>query len=248
MNQGIPGGSVGPQPDMGLPYGGQGAGQQSLYSLNPSMSQMMQQVGGGYGGPQGMMMNSMSQQPLKGPPKAQAQRLGGYGSMQPGPGQQPPHPRLAKQHFPGHPQGHPQAMGQGQPMDPRAMNPAAGMAGPMIAPHMAGPGQPRTNQPRPMVMPGQGVMGQGVPNMGAFGQGPAMGVGPGGGGGYVGQGGVGVGGQPQGYQRTSSQDLSSYGYVGGQVAPSGGGFGLADGTGSDLDSSDGWMEEFFPNQ
>ncbi|XP_070998610.1 mastermind-like protein 3 [Oncorhynchus clarkii lewisi] len=340
MNQGIPGGSVGPQPDMGLPYGGQGAGQQSLYSLNPSMSQMMQHQnqsvqasmglppghnpvtrvqrqagggvggGGGYGGPQGMMINSMSQQPLEGPPKAQAQRLqgmlgigggpggggpqggmggwppqqgqslqgmggpggvggpgrttgdmvgfgsaqGGYGSMQPGPGQQPPHPRLAKQHFPGHPQGHPQAMGQGQPMDPRAMNPAAGMAGPMDpramnpAAGMAGPGQPRTNQPRPMVMPGQGVMGQGVPNMGAFGQGPAMGVGPGGGGGYVGQGGVGVGGQPQGYQRTSSQDLSSYGYVGGQVAPSGGGFGLADGTGADLDSSDGWMEEFFPNQ
>ncbi|KAL1023863.1 hypothetical protein UPYG_G00047470 [Umbra pygmaea] len=332
MNQGVPGSSVGPQPDMGLPYGGQGPGQQSLYGLNPSMSQIMQQQsqsiqtsmalppghntatqiqrqagggpgvagnGGGYGGPQGMMM--MSQQPLKGPPSAKAQRLqsmlgggggtggpqgpmggwppqqgqtlqgmggvpsgvggpgrttgdmvgfgpaqGGYGSMQPGgPGQQPP--RLGKQHFPGHPQGHPQALGQ--PMDPRAMNPAAGMAGPMMAgPHMAGPGQPRTNQPRPMVMPGQGVMGQGVPGMGAFGQGPggqAMGVGPGGtgGGGYVGQG---VGGQPQAYQRTSSQDLSSYGY--GQGAASGGGFGLADGTGADLDSSDGWMEEFFPNQ
>uniref|UniRef100_A0A4W6DFS9 Mastermind-like transcriptional coactivator 3 n=1 Tax=Lates calcarifer TaxID=8187 RepID=A0A4W6DFS9_LATCA len=127
------GGSVGPQTDMGLPYGNQGSNQGSLYGLNPSMSQMIHQqqhqsqsvqasmglppqhnpaggpprqagagpgVGGmpggpagggagGYGG-QGMLMNSMTQQPLKGPPnaKAQAQRLqsmlgagGGGGGM-----------------------------------------------------------------------------------------------------------------------------------------------------------------------
>ncbi|KAF7663153.1 hypothetical protein LDENG_00216810, partial [Lucifuga dentata] len=125
-------GSVGPQTDMGLPYGSQGSNQGSLYGLNPSMSQMIHQqqhqsqsvqasmglppqhnpaggpprqagagpgVGGmpggpggggaGYGG-QGMLMNSMGQQPLKGPPnaKAQAQRLqsmlgagGGGGGM-----------------------------------------------------------------------------------------------------------------------------------------------------------------------
>uniref|UniRef100_UPI003AACF361 mastermind-like protein 3 n=1 Tax=Centroberyx gerrardi TaxID=166262 RepID=UPI003AACF361 len=326
------GGSVGPQPDMGLPYGSQGSNQGSLYGLNPSMSQMIHQqqhqsqsvqapmglppqhnpaagpprqagagpgVGGmpggtggggagGYGG-QGMLMNSMSQQALKGPPnaKAQAQRLqsmlgaggggGGMGGggwpqqqgqslqamgggvgrttgggggdmvgfssaqgygMQPG---QPP--RMAKQHF----QGPGQAMSQG--MDPRVGNPAAGMGGPIMGPHMGG--QPRTNQPRPMVMNqgmNQGVMGQGMTGMGGFGPGPGgPGIGAGGGGGGpYGPGGVGVGGQPQGYQRTANQDMSSYGYGGG---PSGGGaFGLGDGSGAELDSSDGWMEEFFPSQ
>ncbi|XP_063332974.1 mastermind-like protein 3 [Pelmatolapia mariae] len=239
---------------------------------------------GGYGG-QGMLMNSMTQQPLKGPPnaKAQTQRLqsmlggggggmaasgwpqqqgqslqamgGGVGrttgggggdmvgfssaqgyGMQPG---QPP--RMAKQHF----QGPGQGMGQG--MDPRLGNPAAGMAGPMMGPHMGG--QPRTNQPRPMVMNqgmNQGVMGQGITGMGGFVPGPGgpgLGASGGGGGGSYGPGAVGVGGQPQGYQRTANQDMSSYGYGGG---PSGGGaFGLGDGSGAELDSSDGWMEEFF---
>ncbi|XP_074484796.1 mastermind-like protein 3 [Sebastes fasciatus] len=241
---------------------------------------------GGYGG-QGMLMNSMTQQPLKGPPKAQAQRLqsmlgagGGGGGMAAGgwpqqqgqslqamgggvvrttggaggdmvgfssaqgygmqPGQPP---RMAKQHF----QGPSQGMSQG--MDPRVGNPAAGMGGPMMGPHMGG--QPRTNQPRPMVMNqgmNQGVMGQGMSGMGGFGQGPGgpgLGSGGGGGGPY-GPGGVGVGGQPPGYQRTANQDMSSYGYGGG---PSGGGaFGLGDGSGAELDSSDGWMEEFFPSQ
>lgn len=327
------GGSVGPQTDMGLPYGNQGSSQGSLYGINPSMSQMIHQqqqqhqsqsvqaslglppqhnpaggptrqagagpgVGGmpggpggggagGYGG-QGMLMNSMAQQPLKGPPKAQAQRLqsmlgagggggggmagggwpqqqgqslqamgGGVGrttgggggdmvgfssaqgyGMQPG---QPP--RMAKQHF----QGPGQGMNQG--MDPRVVNPAASMGGPMMAPHMGG--QPRTNQPRPMVMNqgmNQGVMGQGMSGMGGFGPGPGgPGIGAGGGGGGpYGPGGVGVGGQPPGYQRTANQDMSSYGYGGG---PSGGGaFGLGDGSGAELDSSDGWMDEFFPSQ
>ncbi|XP_041838311.1 mastermind-like protein 3 isoform X2 [Melanotaenia boesemani] len=323
------GGSVGPQPDMGLPYGTQGSNQSSLYGLNPSMSQMIHQqqhqsqsvqasmglppqhnpaggpprqagagpgVGGmpggpggggagGYGG-QGMLMNSMTQQTLKGPPnaKVQAQRLqnmlgagGGGGGMAAGgwpqqqgqslqamgggvgrttgggggdmvgfssaqgygmqPGQPP---RMAKQHFPGPGQ----AMSQG--MDPRVGNPAAGMGGPMMGPHMGG--QPRTNQPRPMVMNqgmNQGVMGQGMSGMGGFGPGPGgPGIGAGGGGG--GPYGPGVGGQSQGYQRTANQDMSSYGYGGG---PSGGGaFGLGDGSGPELDSSDGWMEEFFPSQ
>ncbi|KAK1791913.1 hypothetical protein P4O66_013895, partial [Electrophorus voltai] len=133
--------------------------------------------------------------------------------------------RMPKQHFG-------QAVGGQGMVDPRAMNPAA-MAVPMM-PHMAS--QPRTNQPRGIVMPG---MGQGVPSMTAFGQSSAQamgGAGPGGGA-YM------SGGQQQGYQRTSSQDLS-YGY-GGQ-AGSGVSFGLSDG--AELDSTDGWMEEFFPSQ
>nr|XP_040042529.1 LOW QUALITY PROTEIN: mastermind-like protein 3 [Gasterosteus aculeatus aculeatus] len=242
---------------------------------------------GGYGAP-GMLMNSMTQQPLKGPPsaKAQSQRLqsmlgagGGGGAMAAGGwpqqqqgqslqvmgggigrttgggggdlvgfsstqgyGMQPgPPPRMAKQHF----QGPGQGMSQG--MDPRVGNPQAGMGGPMMGPHMGG--QPRTNQPRPMVMNqgmNQGMMGQGMTGMGVFGPGPGgPGIGAGGGGPY-GPGGVGVGGQPPGYQRTANQDMSSYGYGGG---PSGGGaFGLGDGSGAELDSSDGWMEEFFSNQ
>ncbi|KAM6940110.1 mastermind-like protein 3 [Xenentodon cancila] len=329
------GGSVGPQADMGIPYGTQGSSQGSLYGLNPSMSQMIHQqqhqsqsvqasmglppqhnpaggpprqggagpgvggmpggpgsgAAGGYGG-QGMLMNSMAQQPLKGPPnaKAQAQRLqsmlgagggggggmasggwpqqqgqslqamaggvgrttgggggemGGFSSAQ-GYGMQPGQPpRMTKQHFPGPGQ----AMSQG--MDPRVGNPAAGMGGPMMGPHMGG--QPRTNQPRPMVINqgmNQGVMGQGMSGMGGFGPGPGgPGTGAGGGGGAngpYGPGGVGVGGQPQGYQRTANQDLSSYGYGGG---PSdGGAFGLGDGPGAELDSSEGWMEVFFPSQ
>ncbi|KAF7218002.1 mastermind-like protein 3 [Nothobranchius furzeri] len=319
------GGSVGPQTEMGLPYGPQGSNQGSLYGINPSMSQMIHQqqhqsqsvqasmglppqhnpaggpsrqagagsgLGGMPGGPgsggtggygsQGMLMSSMTQQPLKGPPtaKAQTQRLqsmlgagGGGGGMAAGgwpqqqgqslqamggavgrttgggggdmvgfsssqgygmqPGQPP---RMTKQHFPG-----PGQAGPG--MDPRVGNPAAGMGSPMMGPHMGG--QPRTNQPRPMVM-NQGMMGQGMSGMGGFGPGPG---GPGlvaggGGGGPYGPGGV--GGQPQGYQRTANQDMSSYGYGGG---PSGGGaFGLGDGSGTELDSSDGWMDELFQSQ
>ncbi|XP_051939184.1 mastermind-like protein 3 [Hippocampus zosterae] len=235
---------------------------------------------GGYGA-QGILMNSMAQQPLKGPTnaKAQAQRLqsmlgaggGGGGTMAgtgwpqqqgqsvqgmgagvvrtagagadragfsspQGYGMQPGQPqRVAKQHF----QGPGQGMTQG--MDPRVGNPAAGMGGPMGA-HMGG--QPRTNQSRPMVMSqglNQGVMGPGVAGMGGFGPGPGGAAGP-----YGPGGGGGVGSQTQGYQRTPNQDMSSYGYGGGPS--SGGAFGLGDGPGAELDSSDGWMEEFFPSQ
>lgn len=317
---------MGPQTDMGLPYGAQGSNQGPLYGLN-SMSQMIHQQqhqnqsvqapmglppqhnptggpprqagsgpglggmpggpgssgAGGYGG-QRMLMNSMAQQPLKGPPtaKAQTQRLqsmlgagggggvmaaggwpqqqgqslqamgggvgrttgGGGGDMvgfssSQGYGMQPGQPpRMAKQHFPGPGQA-------SQAMDPRVGNPAAGMGNPMIGPHMGG--QSRTNQPRPMVM-NQGMMGQGMSGMSGFGPGPGgPGIGAGGGGGGpYGPAGVGVGGQPQGYQRTANQDLTSYGYGGG---PSGGGaFGLGDGSGAELDSSDGWMDELFQNQ
>ncbi|KAI7811014.1 putative mastermind-like protein 3 [Triplophysa rosa] len=137
-------------------------------------------------------------------------------------------PRMAKQHFG-------QAMGGQTMVDPRSINPAA-MGGPMM-PHMAG--QPRTNQPRGMVMAG---MNQGVPNMTAFGQGSGpqgMPGASGGGGPYM------PGGQPQGYQRTSNQDLA-YGYGSQSGAGAGVSFGLSDGT--DLDTTEGWMEEFFPNQ
>ncbi|XP_061833087.1 mastermind-like protein 3 [Nerophis lumbriciformis] len=236
---------------------------------------------GGYAG-QGMLINPMAQQSLKGPTnaKAQAQRLqsmlgggAGGGGMAGGgwPQQQGQSlqgmgagvvrttgaggdmigfssgqgyglqtgqpPRMAKQHF----QGPGQGMGQG--MDPRVGNPAAVMGGP-IGTHMGG--QSRTNQSRPMVMSqgiNQGVMGPGVTGMGGFG--PGLG-GPGGGGGPYGPGGAGVGSQTQAYQRTSNQDMSSYGYGGGPS--SAGAFGLGDGSGAELDSSDGWMEEFFPNQ
>lgn len=136
-------------------------------------------------------------------------------------------PRMAKQHFG-------QAMGGQTMVDPRSINPAA-MGGPMM-PHMAG--QPRTNQPRGMVMPG---MNQGMPNMAAFGQGTPQGMpgSSGGGGPYM------PGGQPQGYQRTSNQDLA-YGYGSQSGAGAGVSFSLSDGT--DLDTTEGWMEEFFPNQ
>ncbi|KAI1887688.1 hypothetical protein AGOR_G00192890 [Albula goreensis] len=218
---------------------------------------------GGYG--QGMMMNpAMSQQQMKGPPvgqpmaKAQAQRLqsmmgagghqgapgwaqaqqqqqqqnlqamGGrtsgemvaFSNSGPAYGMQAGQPRMAKQHFP-------QGMNQSM-VDPRAMNPA--MASQMV-PHMSG--QPRTNQPRPMVMTG---MAQGVPNMTPFSQGPGQPM-AGTGGSYV------QGGQPQGYQRTPSQDLT-YSYS--SQPTSAGSFNLPDGT--DLDSTDGWMDEFFPSQ
>ncbi|XP_015243690.1 PREDICTED: mastermind-like protein 3 [Cyprinodon variegatus] len=321
------GGPVGPQTDMGLPYGTQGSNQGALYGLNPTMSQMIHQqqhqnqsvqasmglppqhnpaggpprqagagpgLGGIPGGPgtsgaggyasQGMMMNSIGQQPLKGPAKVQSQRLqsmlggggggagmgaggwpqqqgqglqamgGGVGrttggaggdmvgfSSSQGYGMQPGQPpRMTKQHFPG-------AGQAGQGMDPRVGNPAASMGGPMMGPHIGN--QPRTNQPRPMVMNqgmNQGMMAQGMSGMGAFGPGPGgPGIGGGGGGPY-GPGGVSVGGQPQGYQRTANQDMSSYGYGGG---PSGGGaFGLGDGSGAELDSGDGWMDELFQNQ
>lgn len=314
---------MGPQTDMGLPYGAQGSSQGALYGLNPSMSQMIHQQqhqnqsvqasmglppqhnpaggpprqagagpglggmpggpgnsgAGGYGG-QGMLMNSITQPPLKGPAKAQSQRLqsmlggggagagmaaggwpqqqgqglqamgGGVGRTTGGAGGdmvgfsssqgygQPP--RMAKQHFPGSGQA-------GQGMDPRVGNPAASLGGPMMGPHMGN--QPRTNQPRPMVMNqgiNQGMMAQGMSGMGAFGPGPGgPGIGGGGGGGPYGPG-VAVGVQPQGYQRTANQEISSYVYGGG---PSGGGaFGLGDGSGAELDSGDGWMDEIFQNQ
>ncbi|XP_017565692.2 mastermind-like protein 3 isoform X1 [Pygocentrus nattereri] len=220
--------------------------------------------GGGYG--QGMLMNpALSQQQMKpggvGQPmaKAQAQRLqsmmGGGGQGWPQQQQQQPQnlqamggrttndmvafnsnypmqggqpSRMPKQHFA-------QGMGGQGMVDPRAMNPA-GMGGPMM-PHMAG--QPRTGQPRGMVMPG---MSQGsMPNMTAFGQGSAQampGAGPGGGA-YM------SGGQPQGYQRTSNQDLA-YGYGAQSGAGGGVSFGLSDG--AELDSTDGWMEDFFSSQ
>ncbi|XP_051558842.1 mastermind-like protein 3 isoform X1 [Myxocyprinus asiaticus] len=221
-------------------------------------------AGGGYG--QGMLMNpALSQQQMKsgvvapgGQPlaKAQVQRLqtmmGGGGQTWPPQQQQnmqamagrtsndmafnsnPAYamqggqpPRMAKQHFA-------QAMGGQSMVDPRSINPAA-MGGPMMS-HMAG--QPRANQPRGMVMP---AMNQGVPNMAAFGQGSAQGMpgSSGGGGPYM------PGGQPQGYQRTSNQDLA-YGYGSQSGAGPGVSFSLSDGT--DLDSTEGWLEEFFPNQ
>ncbi|XP_062852393.1 mastermind-like protein 3 [Trichomycterus rosablanca] len=246
--------------------------------MNSGMSQMLQSQhhpnqagmamaqrpaggGGGYG--PGMLMNpALSQQQMKpsGPPmpKAQTQRLqsmmgGGGGSggqawpqqqnmqtmsgrttndmvafnsspayaMQ---GGQPP--RMPKQHFT-----------QGV-VDPRAINPA-GMSGAMMS-HMAGQsGHGRTGQPRVMVLPG---VGQPVPSMAAFGQGSAQAMTGPGGGAYM------TGGQPQGYQRTSGQDLA-YGYAGQSGGTVGGGgvsFGLSDST--ELDSTDGWMEEFFPSQ
>ncbi|KAB5581430.1 hypothetical protein PHYPO_G00175600 [Pangasianodon hypophthalmus] len=215
-------------------------------------------AGSGYG--QGMMMNpALSQQQMKpsGQPMAKAQRLqsmmggGGQGwpqqqqqnmqamsgrttndmvafnsnsayAMQ---GGQPS--RMPKQHFS-------QGMGGQGMVDPRAINPAS-MGGPML-PHMTG--QPRTNQPRGMAMSG---MGQAVPSMAAFGQGSTqamVGAGPGGGA-YM------PSGQTQGYQRTSSQDLA-YGYAGQSGTGSGVSFGLSDS--AELDSTDGWMEEFFPSQ
>nr|XP_015200478.1 PREDICTED: mastermind-like protein 3 [Lepisosteus oculatus] len=231
-------------------------------SHNPSQGQRQPSAGqgvgmvGGYG--QTMLINSaMSHQQMKGPPvgqampKAQAQRLqgmmgsaaqGAQGWQQQQPGlqaiaartsgemvafnnnsayaMQPGQPRMTKQHFP---------QGMNQPIvDPRAMNPA--MSGQMM-PHMSG--QPRTNQPRPMVMAG---MTQGVPNMTPFSQGPGQQMAAGGGS-YV------QGGQPPGYQRTSSQDLS-YSYT--SQSAGGGSFNLPDG--ADLDSTDGWMDEFFPSQ
>uniref|UniRef100_A0A3B3XPA0 Mastermind-like transcriptional coactivator 3 n=1 Tax=Poecilia mexicana TaxID=48701 RepID=A0A3B3XPA0_9TELE len=241
------GGPVGPQADMGLSYGTQGSNQGALYGLNPSMSQMIHQQQHQNQSVQASMGLPPQHNPAGGPPRQAGQQgqglqamgggvgrtTGGAGGdmvgftssqaygMQPG---QPP--RMTKQHFPGSGQA-------GQGMDPRVGNPAASMGSPMMRPHMGN--QPRTNQPRPMVMNqgiSQGMMAQGMSGMGAFGPGPG--------------GGVAVGGQPQGYQRTANQDMSSYGYGGG---PSGGGaFGLGDGSGAELDSGDGWMDELFQNQ
>ncbi|XP_041123409.1 mastermind-like protein 3 isoform X1 [Polyodon spathula] len=239
---------------------------------NPSQGQRQPSAGqgvgmvGGYG--QGMLINSamsqqqqqQQQQQMKGPPvgqaipKVQAQRLqmmggavqGAQGWQQQGmPGRtsgemvtfnnssayamQSSQPRVTKQHFP-------QGMSQSV-VDPtgniRTMNPA--MGGQMM-PHMSG--QPRTNQPRPMVMAG---MSQGVPNMNVFSQGPGQQMG---GGSYL------QSGQPQGYQRTVSQDLSfSYG----QSAGGGSFSSLADG--ADLvdslmkgGSTDEWIDEILGNQ
>ncbi|KAK2852359.1 hypothetical protein Q7C36_007560 [Tachysurus vachellii] len=219
-------------------------------------------AGSGYG--QGMMMNpALSQQQMKqaGQPmaKAQAQRLqsmmGAGGQVWPQQQQQQQNmqamsgrttnemvafnsnpayvmqggqpSRMPKQHFS-------QGMGGQGMVDPRAINPAS-MGGPMM-PHMAG--QPRTTQPRGMAMSG---MGQAVPNMAAFGQGSTQamaGAGPGGGA-YM------TSGQSQGYQRTSSQDLG-YNYAGQSGTGSGVSFGLSES--AELDSTDGWMEEFFPSQ
>ncbi len=175
------------QPGMAMAQRQAGAGGQGMVGGG---------VGGGYG--QGMLMNpSLPQQQIKsagvapgGQPMAKVQRLQ---SMMGGGGQAWPQqqnlqamagrtsndmvafnsnpayamqggqaPRMAKQHFA-------QTMGGQTMVDPRSINPAA-MGGPMM-PHMAG--QPRTNQPRGMVMPG---MNQGGPNMAAFGQGPAQGM------------------------------------------------------------------------
>uniref|UniRef100_A0A672Z4D5 Uncharacterized protein n=2 Tax=Sphaeramia orbicularis TaxID=375764 RepID=A0A672Z4D5_9TELE len=209
--------SQGVQASMGLPTQHNQAGGPPQPGAGPGVTGMPGGPrgggAGGYGG-QGMLMNSMTQQPLKGPPnsKAQAQRLqsmlgagGGGGGIAAGgwPQQQGQGlqamgggvgrttgtgggdmvgfgsaqgygiqlgqpPRMTKQHF----QGPGQGMSQG--MDPRVGNPAAGM-GPMgpIGPHMGS--QPRTNQPRPMVMNqgmNQGVMGQGMSGMAGFGPGP----------------------------------------------------------------------------
>uniref|UniRef100_A0A3B3R2D4 Mastermind-like transcriptional coactivator 3 n=1 Tax=Paramormyrops kingsleyae TaxID=1676925 RepID=A0A3B3R2D4_9TELE len=192
----------------------------------------------GYG--QGMLMNpDMSQQPMKGPAiaKGQAQRLqsmmGGAsqawqqqqqqnlqatagrtsGEMaafngSPVYAMQAGQPRIVKQHFP-------QAVGQ--PMvDPRAVNPA--MGGQMM----------RTNQPRPVALPG---MAQVVPNMAPFSQAQSQPM-VAAGGSYM------QGSQPPTYQRTPSQDLS-YGYSG---QPSGGGaYNLPER--AELDSADGWMDD-----
>ncbi|KAL4640277.1 mastermind-like protein 3 isoform X1 [Arapaima gigas] len=243
---------------------------------HPAQSGMnMSQRQPGYG--QGMLINpAMPQQSMKGPPvgqpvaKAQTQRLQGMmgGGSQGAPGWTPQQsqqlqnlqglsgrtsgempfnsspaysmqagqPRMAKQHFP---------QGMSQPVvDPRAMNPAMNptmnptinpamspaMGGQMM-PHMAG--QPRTNHPRPMGVP---AMAQSIPSMTPFGQGPSQPIaGPGGS--YM------QSAQPQTYQRTPSQDLS-YGY--GSQATAGGPFNLTDR--NELDSTDGWMEEFFPSQ
>ncbi|XP_023685523.2 mastermind-like protein 3 [Paramormyrops kingsleyae] len=257
------------QSDMGVAYTGQPAGQQSMYGLNAGVNQILQhpaqggvgmahnatqvqrQPGSGHAGGmvsgygQGMLMNpDMSQQPMKGPAiaKGQAQRLqsmmGGAsqawqqqqqqnlqatagrtsGEMaafngSPVYAMQAGQPRIVKQHFP-------QAVGQ--PMvDPRAVNPA--MGGQMM----------RTNQPRPVALPG---MAQVVPNMAPFSQAQSQPM-VAAGGSYM------QGSQPPTYQRTPSQDLS-YGYSG---QPSGGGaYNLPER--AELDSADGWMDEFFSSQ
>lgn len=223
--------------------------------------------GGGY--TQGMLLNSalkgggVGGQPMS---KAQAQRLQsmmgaggpgwqqqqqqpmgsrttndmvGFGGMPAGYGMPPGQglPRMPKQHY-----------GQGGMVDPRAMNPAGiGPGGAQMMPaHMAAAAaaQGRTNQPRGMMMPG---MNQGVPAgmASAFGQAGGQPGGMAGPGGTAGGGGYGGGAQSQGYQRTASQDLA-YGYGGQPAASSAGQFGLSDGT--DLDTTDGWMDEFFPGQ
>uniref|UniRef100_A0A8C9SU71 Mastermind-like protein 3 n=3 Tax=Scleropages formosus TaxID=113540 RepID=A0A8C9SU71_SCLFO len=199
-------------------------------------------MGGGAQGPQGW---PQQQQPP--PPPQQQQNLQAmsgrtsgemaFGSSPAYP-MQPGQPRMAKQHFPqgvGQPVVDPRAMNPAMnpSLNPAAMNPAAmnpAMGGQMM-PHMAG--QPRTGQPRPMGVPG---MAQSVPSMTPFGQGPGQPMaGPGGS--YI------QSAQPQTYQRAAGQDLS-YGY--GSQAAAGGPFNLPDRT--ELESTDGWMEEFFPSQ
>ncbi|XP_066534916.1 mastermind-like protein 3 [Hoplias malabaricus] len=218
--------------------GGSGYGQSML--MNPALTQQQQQQmkTGGVGQPmakaQAQRLQSMMGGGGPGWPQQQQQQqnlqamagrttndMVAFNNNYPMQGGQPS--RMPKQHFA-------QGMGSQGMVDPRAMNPAA-MGGPMM-PHMAG--QPRTSQPRGMMMPG-------MANMAAFGQGSAQtmaGAGQGAGA-YM------SGGQPQGYQRTSSQDLA-YGYSGQSGAGGGVSFGLSDG--AELDSTDGWMEEFFPSQ
>ena len=200
--------------------------------MNKAQAQRLQSMMGAGGAGWQQQQQQQSMQPMGG---RTTNEMVGFGGMPAGygmpPGQGPP--RMPKQHY-----------SQGGMVDPRAMNPAGiGPGGAqMMPPHMAAQG--RTNQPRGMMMPG---MNQGVPASMASAFGQAAGQpggmgGPGGAGGGVAYGG---GTQSQGYQRTSSQDLA-YGYASQSAAASGGQFGLSDE--KDLDLTDGWMEEFFPNQ
>ncbi|KAL4641731.1 mastermind-like protein 3 [Arapaima gigas] len=197
------------------PVAGQGVGMAAGYGqgmmINPAVSQQQMKgpavnqtmakaqvqrlqgmMGGGGQGAQGWPQQQQQQQQQQQNLQALSGRTTGEMvafNNNPAYALQPGQPRMTKQHFP---------QGMNQPMvDPRAMNPA--MGGQMM-PHMVG--QPRTNQPRPMVMPG---MAQGVPNLAAFNQGTGQPM-AGSGGSYV------QSSQQQTYQRTPSQDLSySYG-------------------------------------
>lgn len=247
------------QSDMGMAYVGPAGTQASMYQgMNPGMSQMLQtqhhtnqagmaqRAAGGAGYGPGMLMNpALSQQQMKASappmPKGQAQRMqsmmGGGGPGQTWPQQQNVVPTIsgrtsndmvafnnAATYMQGSqpariPKQHfNQGVVNQGVVDPRTINPA-GMSATMLS-H-------RNAQQR------------GMPGMPAYGPVSAqtMAGGGTGGGTYM------TGGQSQAYQRTSNQDLA-YGY-GGQ---SGGGvsFSLSDTT--ELDSTDGWMEEFFPGQ
>ncbi|XP_005996672.1 mastermind-like protein 3 isoform X2 [Latimeria chalumnae] len=227
------------------PTAGQGVGMVGGFGqtmlVNSAMTQQHQQIKGTVAQAlvkaqaprlQNMMGNATQgaqgwqQQGLQGIPGRTSGEIGPFnnGSAYP---MQPGQPRMAKQHF-------------AQVLDAsgsvRAMNPA--MGGQMMHPL---PGQPRTNQPRPMGMPG---MGQGVPNLTSFNQatGQQLPGGP-----------FTQSSQSQTYHRNASQDLT-YSY-GSQSA--GGSFsGMSEG--ADLvdsiikgGSPDEWMPEFgelFGNQ